>query len=379
MKVAIVHSYYRSAIPSGENAIVDLSSRLLHDAGHNVQIFERSTDDLIGGAFYRLTSGAKVMTGLGSSPSKELRAFKPDVVHVHNLFPNFGTSWLTEWQRRLVVSVHNFRSVCSNGLLFRGGEVCMDCPKGTSLSAVKHACYRGSRSSTLPLAIRNLGGLRNDALFKNASKVIVLSDAARDLFVGFGAAADRLTVLPNGVPVDAVAPVVRGNGRWLVVGRLSDEKGVLQLLQCWPSWAGLDIVGDGPLRQQVEANAASSVRLLGQISRIELLDRMPSYEGLVFPSLAIEMQPTVVIEAMAAGLPVLALRGNAGADLVTRFGFGYAYGGEEELLEGLDKAAHNRAVLGTAGTRAYAMYYSPEKWLTAVELLYGEVIGQARE
>ena len=67
-------------------------------------------------------AGWSVALGRGFHPTEELRWFRPDVVHVHNLFPNFSTGWLARCPTPVVATLHNFRSVRANGLLFRSGD-----------------------------------------------------------------------------------------------------------------------------------------------------------------------------------------------------------------------------------------------------------------
>src|SRR6266702_8426604 len=93
-----------------------------------------------------------VATGFGADPTEDLRRFAPDVVHVHNLLPNFGTRWLDRWPGPVVATLHNFRSMCPAGTLYRSGHVCTACPDGNPGAALRHACYRGSTLATLPLA-----------------------------------------------------------------------------------------------------------------------------------------------------------------------------------------------------------------------------------
>ena len=372
-----MHSFYREAAPSGENSIVELSAQMLLDAGHEVRFFGRQTDELSGGPLYKVQSGIRVVTGVGYSPSLELQRFAPDVVHVHNLFPNYGTRWLSEWVPRVVSTMHNFRSMCANGLLYRDGSTCMDCPEGSSTAAIRHACYRNSRVATLPLAVRNSRGLPHDGVLSKSARVIVLSEMARDLFVRFGGPADRIVVLPNGVPAGARRADHPGNGRWLVVGRLSQEKGIGRLLADWPESYEVDVIGEGPEADSIRARAPAGVRMLGSLPRSELLDRMADYEGLVFPSVCLEMQPTAVIEAMSVGIPVLAREGNAGADLVRRLGAGVVFQGCTDLESSLRRVRENREALGSAGRRGYLAHYSPDRWLAAIEDVYTQVAGDA--
>ena len=137
MRIAVVHSFYSSASPSGENDVVISQVSALRRAGHDVTLIDWHTDveELTRG--YALRAGLQVATGFGPSPLKQLAEFEPDVVHVHNLFPNAGTRWLRHTDFPVVSSLHNYRQVCANGLLYRDGHGCTECVRST-LHAVQH-------------------------------------------------------------------------------------------------------------------------------------------------------------------------------------------------------------------------------------------------
>ena len=151
-RIAIVHSFYSSRVPSGENTVVETQLRALLRGGHKVELFAAHTDELEQRPLYRLSSSLRVSLGVGRSPLPELEDFAPEVIHVHNLFPNWGSRWVGSLETPFVATLHNFRTICANGLLFRDDSVCTLCPDGNSRSAVRYACYRDSRIATAPLA-----------------------------------------------------------------------------------------------------------------------------------------------------------------------------------------------------------------------------------
>ena len=187
-----------------------------------------------------------------------------------------------------------------------------------------------------------------------------------------------MSVLPHAVGVNVSTSSESGNGRWLAVGRLSPEKGFEILLNSWNPHNNLDIVGSGPLAKELKKVAPSSVSLLGSISRSELLRLMPRYHGLVFPSVCYEVQPTVVIEAMASGLPVVARYRSAGSSIVTanQCGVTYDESGKQHssLDDALTMAFSRRRELGANGQRAFSARYSNEVWLEEMNSLYETVI-----
>jgi glycosyltransferase involved in cell wall biosynthesis len=305
VRIAVVHSFYSSGQPSGENTVVEDQVRALREAGHEVRLVARRTDHLEGTSFYSGRAALTVASGIGASPAQELADFAPDVVHLHNTFPNFGTSWLDDWGARTVVTLHNYRTVCAASTLFRDGAECHDCLHSPVRPALRHACYRGSRVATLPLALaaRPGGALRR--IGERCAEVLVLNEAAQQLL---SQVFDRpVRLLPNFVGGGVRHETARSG--WIYVGRLSPEKGITELLSNWPREESLDLVGAGPLEERVRelcARDRTRIRLLGLVERESLIAQLHKYEGLVLPSLWPEGLPTVVLEALACGVPIVA-------------------------------------------------------------------------
>lgn len=374
MRIAVVHSFYSSRVPSGENQVVKAQVEALADAGHEVWLVSRSTDDRLRRRTYAVEAALTTVTGVGPDPTAELEAFAPDVVHVHNLFPNFGTRWLAAWPGRLVATVHNFRPMCAGAYLFRDGAPCRECPDGDPWAGVRHGCYHGSAVATLPLAWRGRGGAPHDPLMARADTVITLSPRAREVYAEAGVPHDRLRVLPNFVAVPRpTVPAQRGPERWLCVARLTPEKGVLDLVRTWPAGRALDVVGEGEQRDAIIGAAPPGVRLLGSLANDDLRARMPGYTGLVVPSRWFEGLPTVYLEALAAGLPVVATAGNSAADDVAEHALGRTVPAEPadgELAAALDDVRRGGEGLRARVRESFAARYTPETWVRGVIELY---------
>lgn len=323
MKVALVHNFYSDAVPSGENVVVDSEIEALRHAGHDVRVVGTRNDEMATKPLHKIRGAVTVASGFGISPLRLLDEFQPDVVHVHNLFPYLGRRWARQLKVPLVTTLHNYRRLCANGCLFRDGRVCMRCPDGHRWSGVRYGCYRDSRLASLPLAVANLGGA-SDSLLRAASTILVLSERALRLYRNAGVPAAKLVRDWQFVPDHlAPAPDMDHSDTWLYVGRLSAQKGIDRLLAEWPADRRLAIVGDGPLRYELEASAMGKrVVFRGVLDRPRVLGEMRQAAGLVVPSLSYEGFPMVYIEALAVGLPVLAFPPNAVAAAVASEGTG---------------------------------------------------------
>ncbi|MBD1538839.1 glycosyltransferase family 4 protein [Arthrobacter sp. S13_S34] len=372
MRIAVVHSFYSAKTPSGENTVVRMQVDALRRAGHEVAIVAVHTDDLSTSGNYALRAAWNVASGNGVSPVEELQKFAPDVVHVHNLFPNYSSKWLAEWRGPIVATVHNYRPVCAAGTLFRDGQTCTECPEGTQLPAIVHGCYRNSRLASIPLVIKNAGGVNKDPLLARCNAVVFLSERSRKQYADFGFKAPAVFTVPNFVETSS-RESLQSDGRWVFVGRLSDEKGILPLLNSWPSGAGLDVYGDGPLASEVAKLAKNQVTWHGSVSREEVLGLLPGKHGLVIPSVCAEQFPTVYAEALAAGLPVVAKTGNSAADDVASNAVGGVFHEWSELPSVLRRVESDRDTFSRNASRHFYASFTERQWVASITDIYTSI------
>lgn len=371
MRIAIVHSFYSSRQPSGENSVVRAEVDALRRAGHEVQLFAARTDEAERAVSYRLRTAFRVASGRGHSPYRSLSAFNPDLVYVHNLFPNFSTQWLRNVECPLLVSAHNYRSMCANGLLFRDGHICTDCPDGARWAGLRHGCYRNSRVASLPIAVANRRGCAADPLLSRATLIRVQSERQAEVFRSAGIPAEDMVIVPGFIPDDLDPGVPSGQARsgWLFAGRLTPEKGVLELAERWPAGLRLTIAGDGPLKESLKDRARSEFTLLGNTTRDRVVQLMRSSNALVFPSQWYETFGTVYAEALACGLPVLALGPNCVAEHIKREGTGWNATFEDDVEELVRRADSEANTLRTSCRQAFEANYSERRWLAQMQEL----------
>ncbi len=204
--------------------------------------------------------------------------------------------------------MHNYRQVCAPGLYFRDGHICHDCRgRAFPLPAVIHACYRGSRAQS---AVMATALTVHRGTWRSVDCYIALTDAIAAHLRDYGIPDARIVVKPNAL-ADPGPPAPLGTG-FLFVGRLSAEKGLELLLGAWSqrpvgTLGRLRIAGDGPLRAVAEAAARerSDVVFLGPQTSEGVRAAMTDSAVVLTPSTWHDVLPTVILEALAAGRPVL--------------------------------------------------------------------------
>lgn len=378
MRIAVVHSYYTSLQPSGENVVVDAQIDAMRSRGVEVTEISLNTDVLRQQKLYKVRAAVDVATGHGRSPLEELSRLQPDVVHVHNLFPNWGTRWLNRWDGPIVSTVHNFRPMCAAGTLYRDGQRCTACVEGSSFNAVKHACYRSSHLASVPLAIRNRHGLRGDVLMQRANRVIALSARSKSSYIEAGLEEQKIALVPNFVDDIGFMSSAPLGKKWVFVGRLTQEKGVLELLDMWPSDHELKIYGSGPLLRKVEDISARrpEVDYVGQAERSSIPALLAGSRGLIFPSRCAEGGiAQTYVEALAAGRPIVALEGNSVADDVLESGTGMVYGANRSIQTALQLVENDRNGFASTARQRFEAHFSRNAWMESILKVYKEAMG----
>jgi glycosyltransferase involved in cell wall biosynthesis len=346
-----------------------------------VALIAERTDELTRSPLYPAAAALRVATGRGRSPLQRIEAFAPDVIHVHNLFPNFGRRWVLAMHRPLVATVHNYRPLCVSANLFRDGRVCTLCPDGDRFAGIRYGCYRGSRAASIPQAWANRRGLEGDPLLARADRVVVLSELAAQVYARAGLDQSRIVVSPNFIPDDldpGPRPGDTSREGWLYVGRFSPDKGIVRLLETWPAHRYLRVVGAGPEGRHVARLARGRVEVFGGRDRVEVLELMRSSMGLVFPSLWFEAFPVVYAEALAAGLPVLAWSPSVVARLVAEDRTGLATTWGDDLNRTLIEAEERFPLMQMDCRRRFEQRYSEAAYLARAEELYRSLIEKQR-
>jgi len=303
-RVLVVHNRYRLA--GGEERAVELQLAALRAARVTHASLQRDS-----GEATRFRAASALLRG-GDRPddvtaaARELRA---TVVHVHNMNPLFGPRALEAARASgagVVLHLHNFRLFCSIAVAFRDGDTCFRCRRRFTLPGLAFNC-RGS----LPESAAYTAGLalHQPAVMRAVDRFVTPSRFAAEQLVRLGVPGERLDVIPNYVPDGT--PSDPGTGTYaLFAGRLSTEKGpAIAIEAAARSGVPLRVAGDGPLRGELRALATRTgapVELLGRVSSGDAADLIASAAMVVVPSVGPDVMPFAALEAMAAGVPVVA-------------------------------------------------------------------------
>ncbi len=277
---------------------------------------------------------------------------RPDVLHVHGLTSAVSWRVLREAEKRGVPVVYTFHTptaVCQRGSMMRWGSVvcdgkmrvhvCASCalhgfgvPLPAAVAVGSLPCAVSGALMELPipstaktaLGMTSLVRAQHDATRRfllSAAHVVAVAEWARTTLILNGVKENRITVSTHALPAFRPARVraLRAGGPLKIafLGRLDPAKGAHLLIEALAARRELDVRLDvygivqanteERYRQRFAAAAAadSRVTLREPVPSSEVVDLLSSYDALAVPSQWLETGPLVVLEALAAGTPVI--------------------------------------------------------------------------
>ena len=240
--------------------------------------------------------------------------------------------------------------------------------------------------------------VRGGRLIRSGDIFLAVSEAVRQRALALGYPPERTRTHYLGIDLApfAAAPDPQP-GLILHVGRLTEKKGTAVLIDAFRKVrherpdARLAIVGDGPERRTLERRSAGlegAVQFLGALPRAAVAEWMRRAWLLAAPSLTAadgdsEGLPTVIVEAAAAGLPVVATRHSGIPEAVIADETGLLVGEGEvgalaQAMRTMLGSAELRTGMGIAARRLAHARFDAARRNAALERIYDGLLGQIR-
>jgi len=347
----LVHQYLPEHV-GGTELYTQAVANALGDAGYQAGIFYRRSADGVG-LEQRVEDGVPVWAAWAGSVSPRGRylatfgdrpieqafervvaEFRPDLVHVQHLM-GLPVQLLHVLQRRripYIVTLHDYWWICANAQLLTnyGQRICdgprlwLNCGRCALARAGMGAIWPAAPALAPLLAAR--ARLQSQAL-KRAERLIAPTLFVKTWHAAHGVSARQIAVLPHGIErTDRPARHTRPPGgpiRVACIGGLAWQKGVHVLIEAFDRLAGraeLWVAGseafDPVYAQQLRSQAGPHVRFMGGLARGQVWACLAEVDVLAVPSLWYEAFSLIAHEAFVAGVPVMASRLGALAEVV---------------------------------------------------------------
>lgn len=358
MKILLTHKFFKYT--GGADVFFLEVGRVLEENGHEVAYFSTIDDQTLPTKYakyfikapeFNSSNPLKKLASIFEIPynfkarssfSQLLDDFKPDLIHAFGIVTHISPSIFDAAKKRnvpIVWSLNDYKHICPNYKLFHHGKLCEDCKGNRFYKCVTNKCSHDSIAFSVASAIESYVHYSLDIFKKNVDLFLFASDfMAYKTEEFWGAGTFNWGKLLNPFKIPDQEPSNEIGNFGLYFGRLIDEKGVdvlIEALKLLPSLP-FKIVGDGPdlgmLKEMVVANNLKNIEFTGPLWGDELNELLYASRMVIVPSIWHENFPYVVLQAFAAGKPVIGSNRGGITEMVSHNERGFIYEAQDPKM-----------------------------------------------
>lgn len=333
MRIIQVNKFYY--LRGGAEKYLLTINKALEDAGHEVAVFSMNHPKNLASPYnkYFVSRVSFSESGFINMIHASLRIFwsfeakrkfeklvidfKPDIIHLHNIYHHISPSILRvskKYKIPVVIHLHDYKLICPNYQLFTQGKYCEACRSQKFYNCVRLKCFKNSRLKSLLVYLEMTLHHKILKIYENNLDLLIApSQFIKDVFIKFGWPENKIKLLYNFCEkTDLQAAISSPENYLLYFGRLGPEKGIDILIKSLQNTQEkLKIAGAGPELEYLHKLSSnlglnSQVEFLGFKSGSELNNLISSAKAIVIPSIWPENMPFSLLESMARGKVVLA-------------------------------------------------------------------------
>lgn len=381
MRFCMITTFYPPYHFGGDATYVRALARGLVHVGHEVEVIHCEDAYLINGeaqsqtvdsddgvVVHRLRSQFGFLSplisqqtgrpGLKKIEIEKLLNKNFDVIHFHNISLMGGPGILKMSKAPVTLyTLHEHWLVCPTHILWKNKTMACDkpdCFKCCLKSGIPPQLWR--YTSLIEKSIKHVDCLLSPSKFT----------AEQHKNIANGVRIEVLPLFSYLDPGNGVVSADHDRPKFLFVGRVTESKGIMELLDFFAKFPEYDlqVVGDGVLLegQKQKYTSFSNITFFNQLPQQELVALYQNAMALIFPSLAPETFGLAIVEAFACGTPAIVRDAGASRELIDQTGAGFVYNNNEQLKDSIVKLVGNRALRASLGQKSRESY---EKYFTS--------------
>ena len=402
MRILLVNKFHY--LKGGSEKYYFELANLLREKGHQIAFFSMRNEKNVetGEKEYfvneiDLNTGSK-LKALDVIYSKEnkkkmteaLEDFKPDIVHVNNFQRQLSESIIEAVNERkipVIYTAHDVQAICpAITMLDSNKEICELCKNGKYLNCIKKKCIKDSGLKSILGAIEGQYYRIKKVYNKKIAYIITPSEFYRQKLIEDGIKENKIEAIHNYIDVNQYNLQTDDQGYALYIGRLSKEKGILNLIEAFSNLKNekLYIAGDGPERERIEniikdGHLEKNILLLGYLKQDQVKEYLRKARFVVVPSIWYENCPYSILETQAIGKPVIGANIAGIPELVQDKvnGLTYQYDDIKELEEKMKILFENRLLAEEYGKKAREIAikeYSKDAYYNQIIKIYEKAV-----
>ena len=314
--------------------------------------------------------------------------FKPDIVHLNNFQRQLSASIVkacNEAKVPVVFTAHDMQAICPASAMLYKGRVCEDCIKKSYGCCIKKSCIKNSKLKSILGVIESIY-YRKKKIYSKIDCIITPSEFLQNKLINGNLNYKRITTIHNFVNDSKEKNSNKDNGYAFYFGRLSVEKGILNLVEAIKkiNVGKLIIAGDGPERKKIENLVKQNkfedrITLVGYLNQEQIREYIKKSKFIVLPSIWYENCPYSILEAMEIGKPIIGSRIGGIPELIEdeKNGFLYKYNSIDELAIKMRLLLENDKLAQDQGKESRKLYeekYSEEIYYNKIYKIYKSLL-----
>jgi len=403
MNILLINKYYWRK--GGSESVFFSEKEILESAGHSVIPFSmqgKENEDTPYSKYFidevdyskpgiknKLLSAAKIIYSFEAKNKIQqlLSDLSPDIAHFHIFQHQISPSVFGQSKKKkipIILTLHDLKPICPNYKMYVNGHICEECKGQKFYNCFKNRCTKGS---TLGSLINTIEMYFHYAMgyYQDVDRYIAVSKFYQNKMIEFGFSQEKISYLPNYIDANDYDPHVAEKGYILYFGRLSEEKGISVLFDAAVKSPDIPffIVGTGSLENDLKNTAQESnlknIHFFGFKSGDELRTLLTESTCVVVPSEWYENCPMTVLEAFAAGKPVIGSDIGGIPELIEEDvdGFIFQPGDANELSEKIQWVWSNRdkaKEMGMQGRKKMEKKFNAEAHYEGLMAIYNSVL-----
>lgn len=404
MRILMLAQFYPPIIGGEERHVRNLSVELA-ERGHHVSVATLQHEGAAevemdrGVRIHRVRASMQRVSSLFSEKGRQhsppfpdpevlwalrqiIKCERPDVIHAHNWMVHSFLP-LKRWSKaRLVVTLHDFSIHCATKRLMRLGSVCSGAAPGKCLScASEHYGKAKGTVTTVANALSGMAERRAVDMFLPVSRAVAEGTQLARYGVPY-------RIIPNFVPDDVyeqrddthpLLALLPGEDYLLFVGDVTRDKGVETLFQAYSGMEKrIPLVVIGRPAEDISLRSPENVRILQSWPHAAVMSAWARCTLALVPSIWPDPCPTVAMEAMAMGKPVVAARMGGLSDIVVdgRTGVLTTPGDPRALREAIQSLLDSRDLRESMGdmARQRVVEFQAGTVVPRIERVYEELV-----
>ena len=319
---------------------------------------------------------------------KALDEFKPDVVHLNNFQRQLSASIIKPIKKRnipIVFTAHDVQAICpAITMMDNDKNPCELCMKGRYINCIKKSCNKGSKLKSALGAIEGYYYRNHKIYIDKIDYIITPSEFYRTKFIEDGINPNKIQAIHNSIEMNDYNVETQDDGYALYFGRLSKEKGILNLITAFAKCdkGNLYIAGEGPEKENIEKiikenKLEDRVKLLGFLNKEQMTDVTRKCKFVVVPSIWYENCPYSVLETLAIGKPIIGSNMGGIPELVIDNENGFIYNTVDELAQKMNLLFEDEEQVNKFSKKSKELAkqnYDREVYYNKLKQIYDKVI-----